>query len=308
MNMNLQTVISTSNNSINNHIKNNKQESFEEKEIDYNIFNALNLCNPALGLAYQTRGFNPFNNHFNFCPEYVERMLKIAKNKNVVVAEKFLERGNKEVADLFFMALNNTKSLIAGIQMMKPNKEDNARFQDFLIFLKNRAELLEQNIILLKNENQDSFKLYQDLVSIDLEYSNLIKDTFYDRFNRDLIIMNFLEYYNLGKKKKTLAQQIEEEILSKIFLFEPRKKKNKELNVANNYQDKKLSNDNTPTDNKAKDDLIKFSQKSSNDSNLLTKNSSKTMQPINSNNFNSSQIKKTSTSEKINNNEQELIF
>ena len=121
---------------------------------DIKIFNILNLYNPDLAIAYEERGFNPFEKEFNFCVEYVEKLLEIQKNKEAVSSEKFLERGNKEVSELFSFALENTRDLLSSLSIMKPDIESLARMEDFKIFLKNRIELLTQAISKLKNQNQ----------------------------------------------------------------------------------------------------------------------------------------------------------
>lgn len=185
--------------------------------IDLNIFNALNLINPALGKAYQKRGYNPFDDEFVLHNDYVQSLLAKAKEKNNIKTEDFLEKGNKEIAEVFGLAHKNTEELLTDLSVHK-NEINSAKIKEIVIFLKNRKELLSQAIKKLKNEKENSFILYRDLVGIDVLYSEMVKDTFFETFNKNNIIENFLKYCKVNKKTKSQKQQ--EEIQAQNILQE----------------------------------------------------------------------------------------
>jgi len=196
--------------------------------IDLNIFNALNLINPALGKAYQQKGYNPFDVEFVLKNDYVKSLLTKAKDKNNIKTEEFLEKGNKNIADTFNRACKNTEELITELSNHSPENKTK-KLKEVIVFLKNRQELLSQAIKKLKNEKENSFVLYRDIVGIDVFYSKMVKETFFENFNKDNIIEGFLKYCQVDKKQKSQKQQ--EIIQTQNILQENAKLAKKEFEI-----------------------------------------------------------------------------
>lgn len=182
----------------------------DREDFNYNVFNALSIINQRLGESYFTNGYNPFGENFAITNEYVEYTLNKKSICDEIENQPFLERNNKELMQVFKKAQLNLASLLAGIEMLETSKEDKPRIKDFSIFLSNEIELLNKIIPLLANKNANALLLFHELKSISPEYSKFIVQCFLDNFNRDLIIMDFIEQYNLFGRKKTSAQKAEE--------------------------------------------------------------------------------------------------
>ena len=221
---------------------------FDEREnFSYEIYNALSLMNPKLADAYQKEDYCPFKHTFSINEDYVSLLLQIEKNKEHVKSKKFLDRNNKEISQLFEMSKVNTEQLLNSCVLFKPEKEDKARLEDFVIFLKNRIKLLDLAIEDLKNPLADSFKLYQEMVALNLDYSELIGETFLDGFKCEFVFLYFIEKYNFGKRKKTLAQKQEEEILARALLNAPvQKNVSRKKEVLSSNQAQKIETETIP--------------------------------------------------------------
>lgn len=193
-------------------------------KIDLNIFNALNLINPALGKAYHQKGYNPFDDEFVLKNDYVQELLSKAKDKKHIKTEEFLEKGNKEIAEIFKRAKENTEKLQTELEIL--NKSN---LKNVIIFLKNRKELLSQAIKKLKNEKANSFLLYKDIVGIDTLYSEIVKETFFEYFDKNNIIQNFLKICK--PEKKQTSQKVQEAIAVQNLLATPPKQKEKVIEI-----------------------------------------------------------------------------
>lgn len=196
-------------------------------KIDLNIFNALNLINPALGKAYQQKGYNPFDDEFVLQNDYVKSLLIKAKDKKNIKTEDFLEKGNKDIAEIFEVACKNTEDLENEIESMFLDKTQSLK--SIIVFLKNRKELLSQAIKKLKNEKENSFLLYRDIVGIDTLYSEIVKETFFEKFDKNIIIENFLKLCKMEKEKSSHKEQ--EKLQTQNMLSAPLKVKEKTIEI-----------------------------------------------------------------------------
>lgn len=196
--------------------------------IDINIFNALNLINPSLGKAYRQKGYNPFDDEFVLQNDYVKSLLIKAKDKYTIKTEDFLKKGNKEVAEMFGRACKNTEELLTDLSTHSLENKTK-QLKEIIVFLKNRKELLSQATKKLKNEKENSFGLYRDIVGIDVLLSEIVKDTFFENFNKNNIIENFLKYCQTDKKQKSQKQQ--ENIQTQKILYENAKQTEKDSDI-----------------------------------------------------------------------------
>ena len=183
------------------------------------VFNALNLINEELGKCYENDGYNPYGEDFKLDAEYVTQLLDKAKNRKDLSTEPFLEEGNKKVKENFKLALENTEALKLDIlnQMEIAEPELKAKLEEVYLFLKNREKLLLVAIEALKSQDANSFKLYEDIHNIDAIYSEILKESYFKEFQKQVAIENFLSTCRLKAKLEEVKKQqlIEQEKIAK---------------------------------------------------------------------------------------------
>ena len=177
--------------------------------MELDVFNALNLISEDLGKCYEDHGYNPFGDEFQLDANYVSKLLEKAKNRKHLDIEPFLEEGNKKVKENFKTALENTEALKLDIleQIESATPELKESLQDVLLFLKNRAELLTVAIEKLKSQDADSLRLYEDIYNIDAMYSEILKESYFKEFKKQVAIENFLSTCRIKAKLETFKQE-----------------------------------------------------------------------------------------------------
>ena len=170
-----------------------EQQQTEIQSVD--VYNALNLYNEELGKSYKKNGFNPFDDNFVLTEEFTNDILENKKQKVEVFIESFLEQSNKEVSKHFEHALANGNVLLSSLynELNFANDKDKKQIQKAIIFLKNRNVLLKISIKKLKNKDANALKMYLELFGLDSELSELLKDTFNENANNQIIIQNMLK-------------------------------------------------------------------------------------------------------------------
>lgn len=184
-------------------------------EKDVAILNILNIINPSLGKAYEEQTFNPFEDGFVMQENFVKDVLQTQKEalQYEVLTEDFLEHGNQEAKKHFEYALNNTNELLLEVENNQNKSLDKAKF-----FLKNRQELLKQAIEKINNHNYDGYLLYEEIVKLDPKLSEALKQTFYENFDKQIVVQNFLKIVNAKTKNQKLAEQKSVELLNENVL------------------------------------------------------------------------------------------
>lgn len=198
----------------------------KKTKVDYNILNALYLTCTSLGDAFLDTGYNPYPKNFVLTSEYVEKLLQNAKQKDTINIEDFLENNNQEIAKNFEISLHNNTQILE--EMLKV-KEKNTQLDLIIVFLKNRKELLKQAINKLQSDEVVALDLYRDIFALDYEYSEVMKQTYYQNFNNQIVIQNFLNMcFGLNQSSKYIPLIKEETINGKEDLEKKIQQKQKE--------------------------------------------------------------------------------
>ena len=172
---------------IDNSLDENAPKLDEGKSID--VFNALNLYSEQLGSIYEKDGYNPFEEGFVLTEEFTNDVLE-NKKKQEIFTEDFLEYGNKEVSKHFQNALNNSTEIIDKLNEELASCTDEKvkkQLKKSIILLKNRNELLKVNISKLKQKDANALKMYIEMFGMDNELSELLKDTFNEKVNAQIV-------------------------------------------------------------------------------------------------------------------------
>ena len=237
-----------------------------EQETSYDILNALNLINEDLGKAYEEKGYNPLGEGFNLDEDYAYNTIDKNKYKKTVLVEPFLENGNRAVSANFKFALANTTALKLDIltEMENADPELKQKLSDVLFYLNNREELLIQAIEKLKDMAENSFKLYEAIYNLDSNYGEMLKESFFKEFNKQIVIENFLRSckakIRLEKFRKEQIEEQERLARQKLNIYE--KKLDKELEKMKDDENQKMFSSDK---DKTQDNLVqtkKISKKS----------------------------------------------
>lgn len=177
-------------------------ENFEDKtqeQINYDVFNALNLYNEDLGQAYIQNGFNPFGYNFVLNEEFVADSLRNAKEKKEVPCPNFLEQSENDIAKSFDLSLKNATLLLETLSKKANSAElsENQKkaLNKIILALKMFIELIQQYKAKLKKE-KNKYQLYVNLLSLNWFLSEEMAQSFTQEFN----IQNTIAKINLSQQ------------------------------------------------------------------------------------------------------------
>ena len=186
----------------------------QNKSVD--VFNALNLYSEELGTRYEQEGYNPFGDDFVLTEDYANEILEYkSKNPNEILPDNFLEFGNKEVSKHFENALLNGDKIIEALQKQldsAPDEKVKKQIKKNIIFLKNRNELLKVNMAKLRQKDANALKMYIEMFGMDSELSELLKDTFNEKTNIQIIVSQMM---NVAFRRSTNIKQ-KAQLLKKV--------------------------------------------------------------------------------------------
>ena len=187
----------------------NIQEQFEViPNINYDIYNALNLACEDLGQQYLNTGFNPFDKGFVLDEEYIADSLLNCKNCPEIKCPEFIEKGEKASNQAFSNSLENCTNLLAELES-KANSpeltaEQKAKLQKLIAYLKMRIELLM--IFTQKQKKQkNKFNQYKKLLALNYLFADYLEDSFNQNFD-SLAIANQLYTLQINQVKETAHQ------------------------------------------------------------------------------------------------------
>lgn len=228
--------------------------------VDYNIFNALNLYNNDLGQSYIDTGFNPFGNNFVLDENFIADVLNNEKAQKDFDCPAFLEQNENEIAKCFdlsetnILSLYNTLDAKSNSANMSPIQKKH--LQKILIALKMYLELIKIYKLKLKKE-KNKYQLYLNLLAINWNLSNELSSSFTNEFNLNHVVNSIIE------QEVSLQQQNDEIIQQAREIIENNKKSleqtteqttyinpyqealdklKKESNLSKNTQQKSTSN------------------------------------------------------------------
>ncbi len=165
----------------------------EGKSVD--VFNALSLSNESLGRLYVEQGYNPFGENFVLTEEYTDEILQNKINASNIQSESFLENSNSEVSKNFTTSLENSEALLTALENQEFSESDprlKKQIKRTVVSLKNRNELLKLNIAKLKQKDANALRMYIELYGMDGELGELLKDTFTEKANHQVLLMRLM--------------------------------------------------------------------------------------------------------------------
>ena len=115
----------------------------------------------------------------------------------------------------FETALSNGEKIVNAMQDQLNNAPDEKvkkQIKKNIIFLKNRNELLKVNIAKLKQKDANAIKMYLEMYGMDSELSELLKDTFNEKANTQMIVSQMM---NVAFKRSTNIKQ-KADVLKKV--------------------------------------------------------------------------------------------
>ena len=181
------------------------------QNVNYDVLNSLNLMSRSLGDAYLLEGYNPFDEDYVLDLENSRKLITNLKQKEGIEAEGFLENSDLNILENFQTAKLNAEALLAELSILPQNK----KVKGLKVFLKNRSKLLAAAMEKLQNGDLSAFELYREIEGLDVEYSKLLRKSYYKDFELKVTIQNFMNLLNLQvrapakkqQKAKTLAQE-----------------------------------------------------------------------------------------------------
>lgn len=163
------------------------EEKYEVLEnINYEIYNALNLVCPDLGDAYKQTGFNPFESDFTLDESFIAEVITNQKNAEEVYTPEFLEQGEKAILNAFELAQENALEMIDALQniLSKGNvtPEMRARINRVISYLKMQIQLIITYKKQLKKQ-EELLKWYQNIIAVNWQLSEITRYGFMGKLN-----------------------------------------------------------------------------------------------------------------------------
>ena len=189
------------------------------KSVD--VFNALSIADESLGKLYVEQGYNPYGENFVLTEDYASEILhnKVDASEQ---SQSFLEQSNSEISKNFTTALENGTSLVTALeneQFVTSDAKLKEQIGKTIVSLKNRNEILKQDITKLKQKDANAIKMYIELYGMDGELGELLKDSFTEKANIQALIMQFMTL--IQKRAGTIyakAQSLKGKVLDEAAL------------------------------------------------------------------------------------------
>lgn len=178
------------------------------QNVNYDVLNSLNLMSRSLGDAYLLEGYNPFDEDYVLDLENSRKLITNLKQKEGIEAEGFLENSDLNILENFQTAKQNAEALLAELSILPQNK----KVKGLKVFLKNRSKLLAAAMEKLRNGDLSAFELYREIEGLDVEYSKLLRRSYYKDFDLKVTIQNFMNLLNLQVRAPAKMQQKAKEL------------------------------------------------------------------------------------------------
>lgn len=186
------------------------------KDINLEVFNALNLYNEDLGQSYLETGFNPFNKDFVLDEQYISDVLNNEKNKKEINCPDFLEQTDSKIIKAFELSDVNTKNLIEALDKKINSSELTASqmesFKKIIVNLKMFGELNRK----YKNElrkKKNKYQMFLNMLALNWQLSEELAKSFTNEFNLNnalnkIVNIEKIKQNSENEKLKEQAKQI----------------------------------------------------------------------------------------------------
>lgn len=165
------------------------------QNINFDVYNTLNLMDPVLGECYISEGYNPFNEDYRIKKDIIEQILKNANMEDPTETADFLNYDNKTVQKHFETSKKNSALLQSMLEEDKDKTDDpktKGKINDGIIYLKNRQKMLEVFCKDLKNPNVNSIELFKKLAKLNKKYARLLEESYFEEAKMQAIHQNFI--------------------------------------------------------------------------------------------------------------------
>lgn len=177
-------------------MKKKKENVISEQDINYDVYNALNLVNEELGENYVETGFNPFEEGFELDASYITEVLKIQKEAEDLLSPEFINDGPDATIKAFEKSLNGSATALAKLEVLLNDPRipevNKRKIRKIIEYIKMRMQMLEIEIKKLKEkEEQNALEMYQKINALNWYYYKDFEESFVqDEFD----IMHHLDH------------------------------------------------------------------------------------------------------------------
>lgn len=160
-----------------------KENAIAEQDINYNVYNALNLVNEELGENYVQTGFNPFEADFELDESYITEILKSQKEAEELISPQFINDGPDATLKAFEKSLNGSVVALGKLEALLKDPRipefKKRKIQKIIEYIKMRIQMLEIQIKKLKEkEDQNALAMYQKINALNWYYYKDFEDSF----------------------------------------------------------------------------------------------------------------------------------
>lgn len=201
------------------------------QNINYDIYNALNLMNENLGDAYLLYGFNPYGtNKFLISDDYILDRYHNSCTKSNIISPVFIEKEGKEPQVAFEQSVQNLNLCLNEVETKLSSPNLPAKDKECLLKLKHyllcRIELT--NIFLKRlSKTKNKFDLYKQLQSLDISLSKYFDTSYEQTMNVQIAINACLVFMKENQKQvakdNTLIKKAKEIVAHNIKKLEEEK-------------------------------------------------------------------------------------
>ncbi len=156
------------------------------ENINYNVYNGLNLMNEELGQSYVENGFNPLGDDFVLDEDYITEQLESNTMKEELNSPDFILEGDTAAMGAFQTSSENVQEMVDLLQghlnnpdIPEPMKN---QFRKMLAYLLSRNELIRLYKKKKKKE-RNALLMLQNLNSLNWELGRPLKDSYKKPFD-----------------------------------------------------------------------------------------------------------------------------
>lgn len=198
-----------------------KTKRLTENQINYNIFNALNLFSEELGEDYLNGNFNPFNENFKLTEDFVIERFENQQNKPPeVVSPEFVEGGVNKTKLAFNQSITNCNLTLAEVERALNAPQTSPTAKKYLLKLKTyllcRIQLLNINLKNLK-KNKNTLKMYLNVEGLDYNTSKLFEQSYKEMLDVQTIISAYVNMQHQQNAKINKQNQILKQMAKEII-------------------------------------------------------------------------------------------
>lgn len=190
------------------------KQVIDKNNINYDVYNALNLMHEDLGECYLKQGFNPMEEGFVLDENFVIERFLNAKTNLEILSPHFVNNGDKTTKQALENnqkhceeSLEQINNMLLSTEFSKAQKEELKKLKLYLLCRIELANFYLKNFKKQKNK----FKLYLNINSLSWKTSELFEDAYNELFDANLAIANYLAFAK--QHSKAIKKELENEKL-----------------------------------------------------------------------------------------------